>query len=343
MILNFQIIIELILGIITLILGGYGVSVAWTIFRNNKIDDGLESRAIEKKYYLLSMIALILLISRIANVFYFYFVLTSLIPIIPGAMCQFGVLEASPFYSGYLDLVVKLFLPFLYGAFLLLDGVNKKTKSLTLTPKLAKIYTFLMFPALVVDSGLDWIYFGFLEKIEVNCCRNVYNESTAFEPLQLFGPETAFIIFLATIAFLTIVTGLQSLKEYKSRYLLGTTVLAIITVPLAFLSIQEWIAPYFIFASKSYYMQPLGAAHHCPFCLLKRWWTMVPFVLAIWLGLATVGWQYILRQTSPDDEEISSISDPLIDRLRKISMVSILSGIGIVILHILVFLILDLP
>ena len=343
MILNFQIIIELILGIITLILGGYGVSVAWTIFRNNEKEDRVESRTIEKKYYLLSMIALILLISRIVNVFYFYFVLTSLIPIVPGAMCQFGVLEASPFYSGYLDLVVKLFLPFLYGAFLLLDGVNKKTKSLILTPKLAKIYTFLMFPALVVDSGLDWIYFGFLEKIEVNCCRSVYNESAAFEPLQLFGPETAFIILLASLFLLLIITGFQTLKEYKSRYLLDTTVLTVIAVPLTFLSIQEWIAPYFIFASKSFYMQPLGAAHHCPFCLLKRWWTMVPFILTIWLGLAAVGWQFVLRKTSPENEEILSISDPLIDKLRKISIISILSGIGIVVLHILLFFILNLP
>jgi hypothetical protein len=343
MIWNFQIVIELILGIITLILGGYGASVAWSIFRNNKSEEGVESRTIEKKYYLLSMITLILLISRIINVFYFYFVITALIPVIPGAMCQFGVLEASPMYSGYMDLGVKLFLPFLYGAFLLLDGVNKKTKSLTLTPKMAKIYTFLMFPALVIDSGLDWTYFGFLEKIEVNCCRSVFNEATAFEPLQLLGSETAFIILLATLVVLVVITGFQILKNYKSRYLLITTILAVITVPLAILSIQEWIAPYFIFASKSYYMQPLGAAHHCPFCLLKRWWTMVPFILAIWLGLATVGWQMVLNRTAPQNEEISVISDPIIDRLRKISIISILTGIGIVVLHILLFLILDLP
>jgi hypothetical protein len=317
MILNFQIIIELILGIITLILGGYGVSVAWTIFRNNNKEDGVESRTIEKKYYLLSMIALILLISRIVNVFYFYFVLTSLIPIIPGAMCQFGVLEASPFYSGYLNLGVKLFLPFLYGAFLLLDGVNKKTKSLILTHKMAKIYTFLMFPALVIDSGLDWIYFGFLEKIEVNCCRSVFNEATAFEPLQLFGSETAFILFSAALVVLLIISSFQMLKEYKSRYLLVTTALAVIAVPLTFLSIQEWIAPYFIFASKSFLNQPPGTAHHCTFCLLKRWPTMIPFVIAIWLGLAAVGWQMVLQKTSPEIDEVLSITDSLIDRLRK--------------------------
>jgi hypothetical protein len=343
MIWNFQIVIELILGIITLILGGYGVSVAWSIFRDNKGENGVESRTIEKKYYLLSMIALILLISRIINVIYFYFVITSLIPVIPGAMCQFGVLEASPLYSGYWDLGMKIFLPFLYGAFLLLDGVNKKTKSLILTPKMAKIYTFLMFPALVLDSGLDWIYFGFLEKIEVNCCRSVFNESTAFEPIQLLGPETAFLILLATLVVVLVISALQTLKDYKSRYLLLTTILAVIAVPLTILSIQEWIAPYFIFASKSYYGQPLGAAHHCPFCLLKRWWTMVPFMLTIWLGLATVGWQLILQRTSPENEEISTITDPMIDRLRKISILSILSGIGIVVIHILLFLFLDLP
>jgi hypothetical protein len=171
----------------------------------------------------------------------------------------------------------------------------------------------------------------------------VYNESTAFEPLQLFGPETAFLILLASLVVLLIITGFQTLKEYKSRYLLVTTFLALIAVPLTFLSIQEWIAPYFIFASKSFYMQPLGAAHHCPFCLLKRWPTMVPFMLTIWLGLATVGWQFVLQRTSPENDEIFSISEPLIERLRKISIVSILSGIGIVILHILLFLILDLP
>jgi len=343
MIWNFQIVIELILGVITLILGGYGVSVAWAIFRSNKEETGVESREIEKKYYLLSMIALILLISRIINVFYFYFVLTSLIPIIPGAMCQYGVLDASLPYSGYLDLGMKLFLPFLYGVFLILDGINKKTKSLILTPKLAKIYTFIMFPALVVDSGLDYIYFGFLEKIEVNCCRSVYNESGIYDPLQLLGPETAFIVFFFFFLVLLIIAGLQSLKDYKSRYLPVTTFLALIAVPLTFLSIQEWIAPYWIFASKSIYLQDLGAAHHCPFCLIKRWWTMIPFVITIWIGLATVGWQMVLQKTSPKNDEIVAITDPMIDRLRKISIISILSGIGIVALHLLLFLILDVP
>ena len=343
MIWNFQIVVELILGLITLILGGYGLSVAWSIFSKSTKENGVESRAIEKKYYLLSMIALIVLISRIINVFYFYFVLTSLIPIIPGAMCQYGVLEASPYFSGYLDLGMKLFLPFLYGAFLILDGVNKKTKSLILTPKLAKVYAFLMFPALVLDSGLDWIYFGFLEKVEVNCCRNVYNEATDYEPLQLLGSETAFLLAIATLVILITIVIFQTLKEYKTQYLLTTTILAIIAVPLTFLSIQEWIAPYFIFASKSIYLQDLGAAHHCPFCLLKRWWTMVPFILTIWLGLASVGWQMILKRTSPEFAEIATISDPIIDKLRKVSIISILSGIGIGVIHVLLFLILDLP
>jgi len=343
MIWNFQIVIELILGVLTLIPGGYGVSVAWTIFSNKTEEKGVESREIEKKYYLLSMIALILLISRIINVFYFYFVLTSLIPIIPGAMCQYGVLDASLPFSGYLDLGMKLFLPFLYGAFLILDGINKKTKSLSLTPKLAKIYTFLMFPALVVDSGLDWVYFGFLEKIEVNCCRSVYNEAGTYNPLQLLGPETAFIVFVTTVIVLLIITGLQTLKDYKSRYLLITTFLVLLAVPLTFISIQEWIAPYWIFASKSIYLQDLGTAHHCPFCLIKRWWTMIPFIITIWLGLATVGWQMVLQKTSPENDEIFAISDPIIDILRKISIISILSGIGIVALHLLLFLLLDIP
>ena len=338
MIWNFHIAIELILGFLTLILSGYGAYVAYKIlYQRNKKKLQNSEKERENFYYLLSMISVILLVSRTLNVFYFYYVLVSLIPIIPGSMCPYGVLDASLPSIGFLDLITKLIVPFAYGAWILIDYINKKTEKLVLTNFLAKLYILGMFPLLLVDSGLDWLYFWFIEPIEVNCCRNVFNEAFDYNPINILGPETALIVFIITLALLAIILVLQFFRDSNQFFLLGSLILAILTAPLFFVALQEYISPVWITVSKSILEQPLGEPHHCPFCLVKRWWSMIPFLLAVWIGLVSVGWQAIIKSIIRDDDEIKKEAQPVLRNLRLTNLISLISGFLILFGHIIFF------
>ena len=338
MIWNFHIAIELILGFLTLILSGYGAYVAYKIlYQRNKKKLQNSEKERENFYYLLSMISVILLVSRTLNVFYFYYVLVSLIPIIPGSMCPYGVLDASLPSIGFLDLITKLIVPFAYGAWILIDYINKKTEKLVLTNFLAKLYILGMFPLLLVDSGLDWLYFWFIEPIEVNCCRNVFNEAFDYNPINILGPETALIVFIITLALLAIILVLQFFRDSNQFFLPGSLILAILTAPVFFVALQEYISPVWITVSKSILEQPLGEPHHCPFCLVKRWWSMIPFLLAVWIGLASVGWQAIIKSIIGDDDEIKKEAQPVLRNLRLTNLISLISGFLILFGHIIFF------
>ncbi|UCG02950.1 MAG: hypothetical protein JSW11_02965 [Candidatus Heimdallarchaeota archaeon] len=343
MIWNFHIAIELLLGFLTLILSAYGAYVAYKIMiSQNEENSQTPEKEKENFYYLLSMISVILLVSRSLNVFYFYYVLVSLVPIIPGSMCPYGVLDASLPSIGFLDLIIKFIVPFAYGAWLILDHINKKTRKLVLTAFLSKLYVFGMFPLLLIDSGLDWIYFWFLEPIEVNCCRNVLNEAFSYNPIQILGPETALISFLFTMALLLIIIILQLFQDHNPLFLFGSLLLAILAVPFFLIAIQEFIAPVWITTSKDLLKQPLGEPHHCPFCLVKRWWTMIPYLLLIWLGLASVGWEAIIRGVTKKNIEIKEETQPILRYLRLTSLISLISGFIILSGHFAFFIVIDL-
>lgn len=336
MIWNFHIAIELVLSFLTLLLAGYGSFIAYRIIESKLQKEGRQFHYAEKKYYLLSMIGVILLASRSVNVFYFYYVLVTLVPIIPGAMCPYGVLQANPI--GFIDILIKLIIPFGYGLWLLLDYINKQTKKLNLLSVLSKGFLFIMFPLLILDSGLDLMYFWFLEPIQVNCCRNVYNEAADYTPLLSLSNNTASLVFFLTLLLFISVTALQFFQVVNPRLLIISAVLALVVTPLFVISLQEFITPLWIFASKDILGQPLGEPHHCPFCIVKRWPSMIPFLIAIWLGLASVGWQVIIKQLVKIDGESTEKAHPVLGYLRILNMICIIGGLLVLIGHYIFFL-----
>ncbi len=343
MILNFNIIVELMLGVITLLLGSYGGYIAYQILKKRKANSEEHLEKTEKQYFLLSMISMILLSSRIINVFFFYYVLVSLIPIIPGAMCPYGVLTTSVSGVGLVNLSVKLFLPFVYAGWLILDSINKKSKKLNLRYELSTGFLYLLTPLLLFDAILDWVYFGFMEPITTNCCRNVYNEAFEYQPLTILGSETAIFAFIFTLVLILSIIVLQYQLPKNENFILYSLIVAVLSIPLIIITIQDFISPLWIFASKAFYQEDLGMAHHCPFCMLKRWWTMVPYIVLIWLGLATTGWQMLISFIGQKDTEMQKLSNKTILTLRKICIISFILAIVILFTHMFIFGVLGIP
>jgi len=165
-----------VLGIFGLVLVAYASSKAYAI--NRRIARaGLEEKyLLEKNYYLLSTVVWVILVSRIIASGLFWATNESLIPLIPGAMCQFGVSQAGSPYS-WIDTGVKLVVIFAYGIWLVLDLLNRRVKGSPLLSSLSKIFILLV-PLLLLDTLLDLAFYFTVSPVTVPCCRTVFTETS---------------------------------------------------------------------------------------------------------------------------------------------------------------------
>jgi len=170
--------IMVVIGIFALALTFYTAPKAWTVWRRVRAASLEERYALEKAFYLVSTVVWVILIARIVGVGLYHVALETLIPLVPGAMCEWGIHQAGHPYS-WIDTIVKLFVLMIYGIWLSLDMINRRCKGAPLMGTLSKYFLFLI-PLLVVDSALDLAFFFTVEPVVVPCCRVVF---TAENPL----------------------------------------------------------------------------------------------------------------------------------------------------------------
>ncbi len=170
--------IMLVLGLLSIVLTAYAAPKALLIWR--KLGKaGLEEKyTLQKEFYLLSSVVWIVLLTRIISMPLYWVTNESLIPLIPGAMCQWGVHQAGHPYS-WIDSNLKVVVILVYGVWLSLDWINRQCKKAPLMVSLSKVFIFLT-PILIIDSALDLAFYYTVEPITVPCCRVVF---TAENPL----------------------------------------------------------------------------------------------------------------------------------------------------------------
>ena len=88
----------------------------------------------------------------------FWITVVSLIPAVPGAMCEFGVFQAGAPWS-WADLGLKFFTMFAFGGWLFFDIMNRKLKGSTMMASLSRGFVLLL-PLLLIDAILDISFFG---------------------------------------------------------------------------------------------------------------------------------------------------------------------------------------
>jgi len=99
-------VVVLVIGVLSLALALYGGFLSFSI--TEKLDgDEEEKHHAEQRYYLLGMIGIIVLFARILNVPLFFWMIQSLVPYCPGAMCAYGVINVGAPYST-IALVMKI-------------------------------------------------------------------------------------------------------------------------------------------------------------------------------------------------------------------------------------------
>ncbi len=93
---------------------------------------------LERQTYLVSTIIRISLTIKIFSFVFFIFTLDKLSNIIPGAMCGVGVTNASTY--GLSALLIKLFSIYLFGFWLMIDRVDRKTEDYHYTVSKFKLF-----------------------------------------------------------------------------------------------------------------------------------------------------------------------------------------------------------
>jgi hypothetical protein len=111
--------------------------------------------------------------TRLLAIPLFWLTVVSLIPSVPGAMCEFGVFQAgSPF--SWANFALKFITMFAFGGWLFFDFMNRKMKGSPFMGSLSRWFVLLV-PLLFVDAILDLSFFGLLKPLVVPCCMVVYS------------------------------------------------------------------------------------------------------------------------------------------------------------------------
>ena len=177
MIINLYVAVDLAIALFALTVGSYAAYKAY------KVDEGLKTASNdqryehEKNFYLVSTVGWMTLATRILAIPLFFVTVISLIPAVPGAMCEFGVFQAGAPFS-WADLGLKLFTMFAFGGWLFYDFMNRRLKGSPLIGTISRGFVLLM-PLLFVDALLDLAFFGSLKPLVVPCCMVVYPNSAS--------------------------------------------------------------------------------------------------------------------------------------------------------------------
>jgi len=168
MIMTFGTSMVLLLSACTVVLGVGLLDTTYKIFRQWKRSDLEEKYELEKDFYLVFATACIALALRLSIVPLYFWTMQTLVPMIPGAMCLWGVFNTLPQLT-WPALGLKFFLPSLYASWLILALVNARCKRNQLVGNLAGFFI-LITPFLLIDSILDLAIFVKLTPIQVSCC-----------------------------------------------------------------------------------------------------------------------------------------------------------------------------
>jgi hypothetical protein len=321
MIVTVATVVVLVIGVLSLGLALYGGFISTTIMEG--LEQGSEQHhQSEQKYYLLGMIGLIVLLSRVLIAPIFFWMLQSLVPYCPGAMCSYGVVNVSSPFSD-IATILKLLLPFAYGAWLVIELANRREPALPFMRSLAKSFLILLLPLIIIDSATDILIVTTMRPVYAPCCSSVYDVDPPFSPSAILGSEFGMMLLLATIALTFVLIGIQWSRRISERFpFLALAISALVSV-LYLVMLHDTYAPLVLGLSN----------HHCPYCLFQEFPDTAFFSGLFWFGVAAAGWRVIVelvwknREMSP--ENILSLSSVL----RKIASVALLFSLISILSH----------
>jgi len=276
----------------------------------------------EQKYYLLGMIGIIVLLSRVLISPIFFWMLQSLVPYCPGAMCSYGVVNVSRPFSE-IATSLKLLLPFVYGTWLVIELANRREPTLPFMRSLARSFLIVLLPLLTVDSATDILIVTAMRPVYAPCCSSVYDVDPPFSPSTILGPEFGMLLLFAAIALTLVLIGVQWIERISKKLPFITLTLSALVSVLYLIMLHDTYAPLVLGLS----------SHHCPYCLFQEFPDTAFFSGLFWFGVATAGWRVILELVW-NTRDLPTANILSISRvLRKISSVALLFSLVSILSH----------
>jgi hypothetical protein len=224
-----------------------------------------------------------------------YAYLQSLVPLVPGAMCVFGVTRE----GGPLAVAIQLGAPavvFTLGAWFVCYRVYREAGKLSAMPRVAG--GLALASALALAQSCAVLGFVFLPRgqVPVACCSTVFDQTGRISgplPATLLGLEHAGPV--ATVALGALVMALLAAWRARTRMeARGTRLLAL--GPVAVASFISGVVYLFEVAAPRILGQP---AHHCLFDVVPVAPAMSIGLLAFALGHFSLGWATAASAAGP--------------------------------------------
>ncbi|UJS17483.1 MAG: hypothetical protein L3J17_00080 [Candidatus Jettenia sp.] len=339
MIVNIYTLIMLFVACVSLLLGGFLLYATIKSLMSFKAIVPLERRSqFEQKGYLIFLIACVAIAIRMLAWPWFYIMLLSFIPEIPGAMCMFGVTQILPSTVTFLQ-IIKPFAFFIMGGWLLCYSVDKSASTAPLARK--NLYFLLIVcGVLLIDSITDISYVLRMKPLmSVSCCATFFDvplRPSAMIPQAILGNNFQIILFILYYVINIIIIALLfttlrkkwqswlSLSENSIFY--SQAAIAIINIPIVIFSFFEIIAPRLM-------QLPY---HHCIYCFMGNGTVPdAPIILGLFIiGTFAVGWMGILRFLCKNGE-VQPITERLLVKINNLAAFCLLASLSMVTIHLI--------
>lgn len=339
MIVNIYTLIMLFVAFVSLFLGGFLLYATIKSLLSFKAIVPLEAKSrFEQKGYLIFLTACVAIAIRMLAWPWFYFMLQSFVPEIPGAMCMFGVTQILPSTVTFLQ-IVKPIAFFIMGGWLLCYYVDTSTPTAPLARK--NLYFLLVVcGVLLIDSIADISYVLRMKPLmSVSCCATFFDvplRPSAMIPQAIFGSQFQHILYilyyatniaLIALLFTTLLKKWQSLLSLPENSILySQAAIAIVNIPVVIISFFEIIAPKLM-------QLPY---HHCIYCFMGNGTVPdSPIILGLFIiGTFAVGWMGILRFFCKNGEA-QPIAERLLIKINNVAAFCLLASLSMVTIHLI--------
>jgi hypothetical protein len=242
----------------------------WDLASGSELQLGLERRT-----YLVSTLMNYAFGFQILSFFLFIFTADHITPLLIGAMCAAGTLNANPL--GYPTIILKIFNFILAGLWLIVNTTDNRAYDY---PLIQKKYGLLLAitPFVVAETILQGGYFFEVKPAVITSCYGTLLSagekgiSSGIVALPLIPVEIGFyLIIMATLAL-----GAYSYARKRASGFFSVTSTA--AFPVSIVALISFICLYF-------YELP---THHCPFCLLQKEYGFVGYPIYATILVAAV-------------------------------------------------------
>jgi len=300
------------------------VEKAFRIFRTWKRADEEEKYELEKEFHLTNAVVCIVFAIRMFAVPLYFWTMQILVPMIPGAMCLWGVFNTLPALC-WSTLVLKLALPMLYFGWLILARINDRCRRNPLIVNLMGLYVALS-PLLMADSLVDLTIFSRLNPVQVACCTSAIDIWGRPIPPLVLGISGQLVLLVSYLALSTAYALLCHAASRKPAFEWVATASCLALIPMSIFTITEVLTPWIL-------NLPL---HHCPFCLLYLAPASILFFAALWFSMAVPWWTLLIARLGRVDEESGELERRVRRDLWTGASLSTMVCLALIITHLIV-------